>query len=125
MFEDVRVLTADDSAAAWELGRIVGKRAAAKRSDIERSVGGHAARNEYARKRRADRHLDERAARKMAVAASVASAPVTHNAITMVVASGAAEPVTAVHSDPSPPIDDGIREELHEYAARRRRELGD
>ena len=45
--------------------------------------------------------------RKMAVAASVASAPVTHNARTMVVASGAAEPVTAVHSDPSPPIDDG------------------
>ena len=43
----------------------------------------------------------------MAVAASVASAPVTHNAITMVVASGAAEPVTAVHSDPSPPMDDG------------------
>jgi hypothetical protein len=32
---------------------------------------------------------------------------------------------TALESYEPPPIDEGIREELNEYAARRRRELGD
>ena len=68
---------------------------------------------------RARRSLD----RKIAVVASVTSAPVTNKATTTVAASGAAEPVTAVHGE-SRPTGLAIRPR-HQHGERRRQLAGD